>query len=165
MRKALLSALEFFATFLFLVGALFFLLISFLPEVRIQVSDTLGSARGCALLGGVLMAIALFFISGFYILNRGHSFTVHMGAGSAEIDLAVIKKTLEECFKHHFEGRIFLSDLSMLRNNQLEIEIRLCSFEKNVCEDLFVEVQNKIQPLLKEKFAYSSPFCLVVKDS
>src|SRR5690349_5266866 len=148
LRKAMLSMLQLFAGFLFFAAAIFFFLLPSLPNVRLQISNHMvGEVRGFTLLGTVLMVISFLLIGGFYVLNRGRSLTVKMGTRATGVHVAVIKKTLEECFKHHFGGQILLSDLAVVRGNQLEIEVLLVPFEENLREDLFVAVQNHVGPL------------------
>jgi len=164
-RKALLSLLQLFAGFTFLGAALFFFSLPFLPLLRLRLSHALiQSPDLCFSVGSALAASSFVLLGGFYVLSRGKTLRIGLGRRSAAVEAGVIQKTLEECFKAHFPGQIALTDLSIIRGSKLEIEVALAPFEEGLREELFASVEERIRPLLEQRFGYSKPFCLIVKS-
>lgn len=165
LKKALASALQLFASAAFFAGALFFISLPFLPSIRFQIADVLlNSPKVCTPIGvGFLLAAVLLF-AGFYGANRGRFLHIRMGSNRASVDREVIHKALEECFQRQFPNLIALSDIDIVRGRDLEIEVCLVPLEEGFREELFVEVQSKLQPLLQEQFGYAKPFLLIVKS-
>lgn len=164
-RKEIVSVLQLFSGFVFFAAGLFFLSLPFLPALRLALADALiASSEGCILAGAGLMVFSFLWIAAFYAFQRGRRLEIGMGGKRASVEASLIEKSLEECFKGHFEGRIVLSDIAVLGKKKLEIEVLLTPFDESLREELFVDVQKKIVPLLQERFGYAQPFSLIVKS-
>lgn len=161
----MLSVLQLFAGFSFFAAAIFFFTLPFLPKVRLQISDLLlVSPEVCHRVGAALFTASFVLIGGFYFLSRGRSLTIRMEGEERKttISAALIKKTLDACFRNHFNGSVTLTDIVVLSGGNLEIEVCLTPVEEHLREELFADVQKRIVPLLSERFGYSKPCDLIV---
>ena len=165
LRKALLSILQLFSAFSFFVAALICLSLPLLPKACIRMADLLlSSPKSFIPMGIGLLAASFVLFAGFYSFHRERNLHIQMGEARATIvDPKVVQKTLEDYLRLHFTHQIALSHLRINQGNRLEIGVSLHSLEEGTREHLFVILQEKIPPLLQERFAYSKPFTLVVK--
>ncbi len=164
-RKAIISVFHLFAGFSFFASGLFFLSLPFLPRLRISLANALlGSCEGCVKAGIGLLSLSAIWTLGIYSLSRGRTLEIGMGGRKAVVDAEILRKTLEECFRGNFEGRIVLSDFAVLGKTKLSIEVFLTPFEESLREELFASVQNTLGTLLKERFGYEASFSLIVKS-
>ncbi len=166
LKKAVLSALQIFTSAAFFLSAFFFLSLPFLPKARFQIADVLlNSPEICTTIGFGFLLAALLLFAGFHGASRGRFLRIRMGGDRVSVDREVIYKTLAERFQRQFPGLIALSDIDIIRGRQIEIEVRFIPVEEELREELFVEVQSRLQSLLQEQFGYDLPFLLIVKSS
>ena len=165
-RHAIASTLHLFAVVAFFAAGVFFFAIPYLPEVRVHLADFLLSRYevSTSIAFGFFLATVLLF-SGFYGLNRGRFLRIEMGKHSAGVGADAIRQTLETFFKEQFPGRIAVSDVEIIRAKKLEIAVHLAAPEEEAWEELFIEVEKALQALLRERFGYSRPFALIVKNN
>lgn len=163
MKKALLATLHLFSVFSFFATALIFMALSIVPEMRLQAACWISSPESCQICGIGLLGIAIVLFVGFYKSQPGRFLELQAGKGLTSIHHKAIRKTLEECFQRNFPEKIFLSGLDVIRGKNLEIQVLLAPLDEGLREELFIEAQSALAPLLKERFGYTKPFSLLVR--
>lgn len=163
-RRSLASALQFFVVFSFFFMGFFIVALPFLPEVRFSLSERLlNQPDFFSSVGIVFFATAFLLFMGFYGLNRGRFLYIEMGQHTLSVEEALIRHSLEECFKLHFPQRIRLSDIEILWGKKLEIRVFLSSHGEKAQKELLMAVEKQLQLLLRQRFGYIKPFSLVLK--
>lgn len=132
-----------------------------MPELKVQLIDAILYRQDiCPRISlGFFVASFLLFL-GFYTLNRGRFLKIVMGHHLAEIDVKVMRETIEHCFKTKFP-KIVLQDLEVIWGRKLEINVSLGSVENS--QDLFKDVEKELSMLLKSRFGYGKNFSLIVQ--
>lgn len=163
-RQAFASVLQLFAVFaLFLVG-FYFVCLPYFPEARERAIDALIDRPEAFLwIGGGFFAASFVLLIGFYAINRGRTLRIRMGEHRAEIDVQVIRQTLEECFRERFSKRMSLTDVEIGGGSRIEIGVSMAPLEEEAREALFVEADSVLKSLLRLRFGYAKPFHLIVK--
>jgi len=165
-RRALGSALQAFIIFAFFSMGFFFFALPFLPEVRFQLSHILlNQVDICTSVGGALLSFALLLLIGFGGLNKGHFLYIEMGTHTVSVEEALIRHSLEECFRLHFPQKIQLTDMGILSGKKLEIEVSLSASGRKEQKEILMAVEKHLQLLLRQRFGYIKPFCLILKSS
>lgn len=163
-RQAFASVLQLFAVFaLFLVG-FYFVCLPYFPEARERAIDALIDQPEVFLwIGGGFFFASFLLLLGFYALNRGRTLRIQMGEHRAEIDVQVVRQTLEECFRDRFSKRMSLRDVEISGGSRIEISVSMAPLEEDAREALFVEADSALKSLLRLRFGYTKPFHLNVK--
>ena len=160
-RQALASALHFFVVLVFFGVGFFFICLPYLPELRVQLADMiLYRPDAFPLMGLGFFVTSFLLFLGFYTLNRGRFLKIIMGQHLAEVDVKVIRDTVEQCFKAKFP-QISLQDLEVIWGRKLEINVTVGSVENE--QELFVKAENELSSLLKHRFGYHKKFFLIVQ--
>lgn len=163
-RQAFASVLQLFAVFaLFLVG-FYFVCLPYFPEARERAIDLLIDQPEAFLwIGGGFFAASFVLLIGFYAINRGRTLRIRMGEHRAEIDVQVIRQTIEECLRSHFARKMALMDVEISGGSRIEIGVSMAPIEEDAREALFVEAESALKSLLRLRFGYAKPFHLNVK--
>ena len=165
-RRALGSALQIFVVFSFFSAGFFFFFLPFLPGIRFQLSDfLLNEVELCTPLGIAFLVAAFLLLIGFGGLNRGRFMYIEMGTHTVSVEAALIRHSLEECFKTHFPQKIQLSNMEILRGKKIEIGVSLISLDPRDQPQVLRAVEKHVQHLLRQRFGYIKPFRLNVKSS
>ncbi len=160
MRRVLASALHLFVVLAFSLIGLFFVLLPHLPSTREKVIDLLSNRyEECTQIGmGFLLATFVFFF-GFYAINRGKVLVIRMGVST---DLKAIRHTVENCFAKQFPKKISLKEVEIGPKSSLDFTVQLAPLDEAMREELFVQVEQQVGILLRERFGYSKSFHLIV---
>jgi hypothetical protein len=165
-RQALASALHLFVLLSFFAGGLLFVCLPFMPEVREKlVFLFLYEMEICTLIGVGFLMTSLLLMIGFFVLNRGRYLRIRMGAEThraVEINVRLIRQTLEECFKSHFPDTISLLDVEVPQGAQIEVGVKLSSMDDQAREELLARAEKHLQVLFKDRFGYDKPFILKI---
>lgn len=165
-RRAFASALQIFVVFSFFGMGFFIVALPFLPEVRFQLSEKLLHQTDFFTSAGIVFFLtALFLFMGFYGLNRGRFLYIEMGQHTISVEEALIRHSLEECFKLHFPQKIRLSQVEILWGKKLEIGVALSSYDEKSQRELLMAVERQLQLLLRQRFGYIKPFSLILKST
>lgn len=165
-RQALASALHLFVLFSFFASGFLFVCLPLMPEIRERLSFLfLYQMEFCTLIGvGFLMASLLLTV-GFFVLNQGRYLRIKMGNAPhriLEINVNLIRQTLEECFKAHFPETLSLIDVEVPQGAQIEIGVKLPSMDDKARKALLARAEKHLQILFKERFGYDKPFILKI---
>ena len=160
-RQALASALHFFVVLVFFGAGLFCVGLPYLPELRVQLADMILYRLDAFLLMGLGFFVTSFLLFlGFYTLNRGRFLKIVMGQHLAEIDVKVMRDTIEQYFKAKFP-QISIQDLEVIWGRKLEINVSVGSVENE--QELFENAENELSSLLKHRFGYHKKFSLIMQ--
>lgn len=161
MKRALIAALQVLALFpLFFLG-FGFALLPYLPEVRMHLAHRLIHQPDIFLFTGIgLIAIAVVLGLAFFGLQRGRYLRIRMGT---DIEVGLLRRVLEECFKSHFPQQIALEGIELDGGTKLEIAVRLAPTTERDREILFRSAEEQLKQLLRKKFSYTNPFYLTVR--
>ncbi len=163
LRQALASALHFFVVFAFFALGLFFVCIPYLPQVQEKMVVLFTNQfEVCTFIGFWIFAASFILLLGFFALNQGRFLRIEMGGHLAEIDVHIVRQTLDECLKKNFPKLISLNDVEI--GKRIEINVAIAPLEEEVREELFIKTEKALETLLKERFGYTKPFHLIVKD-
>lgn len=134
--------------------------------MRVQIAEMLiQSYEKCTHIGIGFLIATLFLTISFYALNRGRYLVIKMGGkNSSTANIRVIRKAVEDCFNREFGKQIHLKDLEIGSKSHLDFSVSLTPKEESIREDLYIEVEEHLNTLLKERFGYSKPFNLIVKQ-
>lgn len=163
LRQTLASVLHLFVLLAFFAAGLFFVFLPDLPLAQEQCLLLIQTRERCIQLGFLFFFAASVLLMGFYLLNRGRYLRIQMGKNLAEIDIEVVRQTLEDCFKTRFPKKISLSEVEIPRGTRLEIGVSLAPLEEGLREELFIQAEAALETLLRERFGYTKPFHLIVK--
>lgn len=165
-RRALGSALQIFVVFAFFSAGFFFFCLPFLPEVRFQLSALLlNEAELCTPVAVAFLVAAFLLLIGFGGLNRGRFLYIEMGTHTVSVEAALIRHSLEECFKTHFPQKIQLSDVEIFFGKKIEIGVSLISCSSKEQLEVLRAAERHLQTLLRQRFGYVKPFRLLLKSS
>jgi hypothetical protein len=163
-HRSIASALQIFVLFAFFSLSFFFFALPFLPELRLQLSDFfLHRVDLCVPVAIVLFVTSFFLFLGFYGFNKGRFLYVTMGTHTVRVEEALIRHSLEECFKTHFPQKMQLLDLEILWGKKLEIGVFLNRGQK-IEKEFLATVERHLQLLLRQRFGYIKPFYLILKS-
>lgn len=115
----------------------------------------------CTSIGIGLILATLFLTLAFYALNHGRYIVIKMGVTT---NIKLIQKAVEECFRRNFPKKIRLKDIEIGPQTHLGFKVSLAPLDEAAREDLYIEVEDQLNVLLKERFGYSKPFNLIVKQ-
>lgn len=165
-RRALASALQIFVVFTFFCAGFFFFCLPFLPEVRFQLSDLLlNNAELCTPVAITFLVAAFILLIGFGGLNRGRFLYIEMGTHTVSVEAALIRHSLEECFKTHFPEKVHLSDMEILFGKKIEIGVSMASSDPRDQKEILIAAEKHLQLLLRQRFGYVKPFRLILKSN
>ena len=165
-QRSFISFLQVLVVFIFFGFGLFFFALPFLPEVRFQLSDfLLNEPELCNPAAIIFFAAAFFLLLGFYSFNRSRLLYVEMGSHSASVEEALIRHSLEECFKTHFPQKIELSDVEIIGGKTVQIQVSLGSNDIEKQQEMLASAERHLQVLLRQRFGYIKPFYFVLKST
>ena len=161
-KSAIASALQFVCVFAFFLAGLFFICLPYLPQTRIQIIELLSNSYGkCTNLGIGFLLAALFLLLAFYALNKGRYLVIKMGVST---NIKIIRRAVEECFTKQFPKKIALKDLEIGPKAHLDFKVTLAPLGEAAREELYIEVEEQLGILLRERFGYSKSFNLTVNQ-
>ena len=161
-KSALRSLLQFTCVFTFFTIGLFVVCLPYLPKTRGQIIEVLtNSVDKCTDAGIGILLITLFLTLAFYGLNQGRYIVIKMGVTT---NIKLIRHAVEECFYREFPKKIRLKDIELGPKAHLYFKVSLAPLDEAAREDLYIGVENQLNILLKERFGYSKPFNLIVKN-
>jgi len=163
-RQAIASLLQLFLVFAFFTGGLFFICLSQVPRTRILIENFILNHYSAGTSIGLGFFIASFvLLVGFYGLNRGRYLRIKMGKNSTDIDVNVIRQTIEEHFKNRFSNEIDLIDVEIVRGGKIQIGVAIRRLSDDSNEEYLAQVERELVPLLRSRFGYSKSFHLQMK--
>jgi hypothetical protein len=164
MHRPVASALQMFVVLIFFSAGLFFFALPFLPEVRFSLSDFfLSDGEDFAKIAIALWSATLLFFIGFYGWNRGRFLYIEMGSHTAAVEEALIRHSIEECFKTHFPQTVQLSQVAILWGKKISIEIVFSSKDPKKRKEFLASAEKHLQFLLRQRFGYVKPFSFICR--
>ena len=165
-RQALAGMLQIFAVFSFFVAGIFFTCLPFSPHLRIALANHLTShPELCTWTGVCFFGLAIFFAFGFYAAARGRYLLLKLGTNLVRIDTKVLHRTIGTHMDKQFASAIRLSNVGVVRERHLELQVLLAPMEEEAKDKLLVDVEVQLAKLLSERFGYHTPFTMQILDS
>lgn len=161
MRRALTSALQALAVLTLFIISFGLALLPYLPEARMHLAHRLIHQPDIFLFTGIgFFAVAFFFGLAFFGLQRGRYLRIRMGT---DVEEAILRNMLEECFKIHFPKQIVLEGIELDGGTKLEIAVRITPTTEKDREILLSSAEEQLKQLLREKLGFTNPFYLTVR--
>ena len=156
-RQVFAPVLHLFILFAFLATGLFFMCVPYQEGIRFQIIELLTHRYElCTWIGGGFFFVSFLLFLGFFALNRGRYLQIEMGRlGPTDVDVKLIRQTVEECFKAHFASMLSLESVEILPRSRLEIAVTLTG----PLDKKFLQiVEKQLQSHLLARVGYSKPF-------
>ncbi|EKE09275.1 MAG: hypothetical protein ACD_16C00199G0005 [uncultured bacterium] len=165
-KSAIAATLQLFFIFAcFLVG-LFFVCFPYLPQLQNQVSHIFSAPfETCTHIGVGILGLTVVLTLAFYVLHRGSYVVIQMGGQSkAHLHRTIIQKAVEACLSSKFPQKMHLKQLEIGPKEHLDFTVTLTPQGAALGEALYLQVEEELNLLLKERFGYSKPFHLIVQE-
>jgi hypothetical protein len=157
----LFSAAQFGFAVLVMLTGVFFIGLGYASHLRVLIARFIvESSLPFSMVGFLILGSGILLMLGFYAMNRGVYFTVAMGKKGVLVDPTLVRGYLDVFWKEKFPGLDLGVDVSVSKEQKLEIFVEMPTFPKRDLEGFLVEVEGELSLLLRSKIGYKSPFQL-----
>lgn len=159
----LFSAVQFvFAVLIILLGG-FFIGLQYASHLRFAIARFFSAATvPFSLIGYLILTCGIFLLIGFYAMYRGVFYRVKMGSGELRIDPAIIKGYLGDYWKKTFPEHNLSVDVSMSKDQKLEMFIELPLLSEENREAVLEKAELELSSILQRHIGYKKDFALSV---
>jgi len=164
-RQALIGMMQLLAVFAFFAIGFVCVSLPFFTHLRLQAANILfEESRLLIWVGVAFFSFALLLTLGFFSLSKGRFLLLRMGEHTTEIDVRILKKAIPPMLTKQLSGKVRLRDVEVFKNRELRIGLTMAPMEDKEKETILLDAEYHLQTLLSERFGYSRPFIVQLKE-
>jgi hypothetical protein len=157
--------MQLFAVLTFFAIGFFCIYLPFSLSLRLRfVHHLLMDTSPLVWIGLGFFSLTLLLIIGFYASSTGRYLLLTMGKPVTEVDVKVLKKTIEPLLTKYFASRVRLTDIEVFKKHHLRIGLFLSMTEEKEREKILSDAEHHLQTILAERFGYQHPFTVQVNE-
>ena len=161
LKEAAASAIHLLVLLSYVAAGCILILFPSRPEWQQLFESALKQGGEPFYFAGILCwAVGCLFALGFFRIHRGRFLRVKM---KHSIDVKVMRKAVEECFKRHFAGEIQGADVCIARKDRIDVAIELAPLAEGAQIELLQNIEQHLGRLFQEQFGYDKPFTVSVR--
>jgi hypothetical protein len=162
--KMLSSALQFFVALGLMGLGGFFLLLFYIPRLKIAFCHALANHPGIfSLCGSVSFGLGMGLFIAFYVMNRGVYYQVKMSENAQmSIDPEIIRQYASQYWKQQFPLEAIDVDVLIHSGSKIELIAESGALSHELQEELLEKTERELSAILAQKIGYRRELLITV---